>query len=51
MQMVGLEDAKAFFLRMRAIVQIAKRQKKELSRDDLAIAIVGNPGIGVQPIF
>ncbi|GAB1200978.1 hypothetical protein APSETT444_010362 [Aspergillus pseudonomiae] len=45
MQMVGLEDAKAFFLRMRAIVQIAKRQKKELSSDDLAIAIVGNPGI------
>ncbi|OGM49016.1 hypothetical protein ABOM_003124 [Aspergillus bombycis] len=46
MQMVGLEDAKALFLRMWAIVQIAKKQKKELSKSDLTIAIVGNRGIG-----
>ncbi|KAL4740778.1 CHAT domain-containing protein [Aspergillus similis] len=50
MCMVGLEAAKAAFLQTRARVQMAQKQGKTLSRENLDIGIIGNSGTGKSTV-
>ena len=49
MQMVELEEAKAFFIFIWSKVNMARKRQHELSPADLDVAIVGNEGIGMWP--
>jgi hypothetical protein len=46
MSMIGLEDVKAQFLKIKARVEIAKRQGVDLSKERFNVVLVGNPGTG-----
>jgi DNA replication protein DnaC len=44
--MVGLEDVKSHFLKMKARIETARRQGVDLSKERFGVALVGNPGTG-----
>ena len=46
MSMVGLEEVKAHFLKIKARVETAKRQGVDLSKERLEVNFVGNLGTG-----
>lgn len=46
MAMVGLEEVKAHFLRMKARIETARRQSVDMSKERFGVALVGNPGTG-----
>jgi hypothetical protein len=46
MALVGLEDVKIQFLKIKATIEAARRRKGWLRRLDLNMAFLGNPGTG-----
>jgi hypothetical protein len=46
MVLVGLEDVKMGFLKVKATIEAARRRKGWLRRLDLNVAFMGNPGTG-----
>jgi len=46
MSMVGLDDVKAQFLKVKSSVEIAKRQGIDLSKETFDAEFAGNPGTG-----
>jgi KaiC/GvpD/RAD55 family RecA-like ATPase len=46
MALIGLNDVKAQFLKVKAKLEIAKRQQIDLSEEDFSVNVVGNPGTG-----
>lgn len=46
MQLVGLENVKLEFLRIKAIIEAARERQVRLRRQLLNIAFLGNPGTG-----
>src|SRR5579862_635327 len=50
MTMVGLEDIKCHFLKMKSRVEVARRQEVRLSEERFNVAFVGNPGTGMSVI-
>jgi hypothetical protein len=46
MTMVGLEDIKYHFLKMKSRAEVARRQEVDLSEERFNVVFVGNPGTG-----
>lgn len=47
MSLVGVEEAKAEFLKVKATVEAARHRKGRLRRQGLNLALMGNPGTGM----
>lgn len=47
MEMIGLEDAKAQVLRIKAKVETSTRQGTDLRKERLGLVLLGNPGTGM----
>jgi hypothetical protein len=50
MAMVGLEDIKSHFLKMKARIETAQRQSVDLKKEYFNAAFIGNPGTGMAPL-
>ncbi|KAH7013051.1 P-loop containing nucleoside triphosphate hydrolase protein [Ilyonectria destructans] len=50
MSLVGVEEAKAEFLKVKATVEAARHRKGRLRRQGLNLALVGNPGTGKKAL-
>ncbi|KAK5655532.1 hypothetical protein OQA88_5463 [Cercophora sp. LCS_1] len=50
MAMVGLEEVKWEFLKVKATIEAARRRKGVLRRQDLNLVLLGNPGTGKRTI-
>ncbi|KAH0556353.1 hypothetical protein GP486_005723 [Trichoglossum hirsutum] len=49
MEMVGREDIKSHFLKMKARIETAKRQQVNILEEHFSTAFFGNPGTGMTP--
>ncbi|KAH8667124.1 P-loop containing nucleoside triphosphate hydrolase protein [Ilyonectria robusta] len=50
MSLVGVEEAKAEFLKVKATVEAARQRKGRLRRQGLNLALMGNPGTGKKAL-
>jgi hypothetical protein len=46
MAMIGLETVKTQFLNVKAEIEVGKRQNTDMSKKNLNVALLGNPGTG-----